>query len=47
MVRLNATAGAPPFLHHLLCTLGYGLIGAASLLTFLGAVLLGSGAFGW
>ena len=47
MVRSNATAGGPPFLHHMLCTLGYGLIGTASLLAFLSAVLLGSGAFGW
>ena len=47
MVRLDATAGATPFLHHMLCTLGYGLIGATSLLVFLSAALLGSGAFGW
>ncbi len=47
MVRSNATAGVPRFLHHLLCVLGYGLIGAASLLAFLGAALLGSGVFGW
>ena len=47
MVRSNATAGVPRFLHHLLRTLGYGLIGAASLLAFLGAALLGSGVFGW
>lgn len=47
MVRLNATAGATAFLHRLLCTLGYGLIGIASLFTFLSAVLLGSGIFGW
>lgn len=47
MVRLDATAGTAPFLNHMLCTLGYGLIGAASLLAFLSAALLGSGAFGW
>ena len=47
MVRSNATAGIPRFLHHLLRTLGYGLIGAASLLAFLGAALLGSGVFRW
>ncbi len=47
MDRSNATAGVPRFLHYLLNTLGYGLIGAASLLTFLGATLLGSGVFGW
>ena len=47
MVRSNATAGVPRFLHHLLCALGYGLIGTASLLAFLAAVLLGSGVFGW
>ncbi len=47
LVRSNTTAGVARFLHRLLCTLGYGLIGAASLLTFLGAALLGSGVFGW
>ena len=47
MVRSNATAAGPPFLQHLLFTLGYGLIGTASLMAFLGAALLGSGAFGW
>jgi hypothetical protein len=47
MVRSNATAGVPRFLHHLLCALGYGLIGTASLLAFLGAALVGSGVFGW
>ena len=47
MVRSYATAGVPRYLHHLLCALAFGLIGTASLLTFLGAVLLGSGVFGW
>ena len=47
MVRSNATAGVPRFLHHLLRTLGYGLIGATSLLAFLDAALLGSGVFRW
>jgi hypothetical protein len=47
MVRSNATTGDRPFLHHLLCALAYGLVGTVSLLAFLAAVLIGSGAFGW
>ncbi len=47
MVRSITTTGDHPFLHHLLCTLAYGSVGTASLLAFLGAALIGSGAFGW
>jgi hypothetical protein len=47
MYRFGTADGARPVLHRLVWTALYGLVGIASGLVSVTAVLLGSGVFGW